>query len=48
MRRVNVFIDSHHSDIRNRHSDLRCLGEATEASIGLSSTGLKSPPALSG
>jgi hypothetical protein len=40
-RRVNVFVDSHHSDVRKRHSDLHCLDEATETHIDLSSTGLK-------
>jgi hypothetical protein len=48
MRRVNVFADSHYSDIRKRHGDLHCRGEALETRIDLSSTGLKTPPASSG
>jgi len=48
VRRVNVFADSHHFDIRNRHIDLRGINETVVIRINLSSTGPKPRPAQQG
>jgi hypothetical protein len=40
-RRVNVFVDSHHSDIRDRDIDLHSVRETAFICIDLSSAGSK-------